>query len=120
MLLTDPGTFEIGRHSLSRWERYTLQDLIALYAPHMVFPAALAVMACFFHTPKMKLLLYAAVPEQFENPVLFALCMAEDIRCVVLEATTAMTVFPIQVLTFDAIKLSLSELAQRKTIRFFI
>ena len=77
----------------------------------MVFTAALAVMACFLYAPRMKLLLYAAVPGRFDGPVLFALCMAEDIRCVVLVATTAMTVFPVQVLTFDGIKLNLSELA---------
>ena len=101
----------LGHCMLSRWRRYTLQDLIALFAPPMVFTAAIAVTACFLHAPEMKLLLYAAVPEQLNTPVVFALCMVEDIRCVLLVATTAMGVFPVQVLAFDRINLSLSELA---------
>ena len=84
----------------------------------MVFTAALLVMASFLYAPRMKFLLYAAVPERFDSPVVFALCMTEDVRIVVLVATTAMTVFPVQVLAFDGIKLSLSMLAEPKKKRF--
>ena len=85
--------------------------MIALFAPPMVFAAAMAVMACFLYAPEMRLLLYAAVPKQLDTPLVFALCMAEDLRCVLLVATTAMTVFPVQVLAFERINLSLTHLA---------
>ena len=85
-------------HSL---RQRSLQDLIAIWMPHMVLMAAVTVGACYLYDPTMKQLLYSALPESYKNWVSFGILWTEEVRLTLFATGLAIPVWQVQILAFD-------------------
>ena len=56
-----------GKRWFDRLLECSLQDLIAIWLPHMLLLAASMAVICMIYDPTMKLLLYAALPESYQS-----------------------------------------------------
>ena len=81
----------------------SLQDLIAIVLPYMALLAALTIGACYALDPTMKLLLYSALPAQYQNWLSFAICLVEEVRILGIFAGTVTPVWQSQIIAFDLV-----------------
>ena len=95
----------------SWWQRLSLQDLMALYAPELILVGILAVIAAMVYDPTMKMLLYTALPDGMRTPIWFILCFAEELRNLMFEGAILVPVLQIHVLTFEVVDEALRSIA---------
>ena len=93
------------------WVRISLQDIIALYAPHMVLAAVVSATAVMAYDPTLKILLYSALPHEWRTFTVFSFCLAEEVRNLVLMGMIAVPVLQIHVMTSDLLVQTLHEIA---------
>ena len=93
------------------WVRLSLQDIIALYAPHMVLAAAISAAAVIAYDPTLKILLISALPQDWRTSTVFYLCLAEEVRNLVLMGIISVPVLQLHVMTSDLLVEALDEIA---------
>ena len=81
----------------------SIQDLIAIYMPHVVLCGIIMVGACFLYDPTLRLLLYSAVPERHQNWLTFFVCFVEEMHMMLIFAGTAVPMWQLQVICFDQV-----------------
>ena len=87
---------------------HSAQDLIAIYVPHMIiFGAALLIGCCYIYDPTLRLLLYSALPERYQNWLTFTMCLAEEIRLLLICSGVVVPVLQLQVISFDKVNVEL-------------
>ena len=86
-----------------RHRKSTLQDLIAIYLPHMALCALVVIAISFINDPTMKLLLYSALPLNCRNWLSFGLCFLEDMRLVIICAGMLLSTWQFQVIAFQTV-----------------
>ena len=89
----------------------TLQDLIVLAMPYMVQVTAVTGVACIVYDPTMRLLLYSAVPEQYQSCLSFLICLTEELRLLCMYAVLVVPTWQIQVISFDLLNRELENIA---------
>ena len=96
----------------SRLAHRSLQDLIAIYLPHMLSSSGVAIAACFILDPTMNLLLYSALPVNYQNWFTFGICFLEEIRFLGTIIATAAPVWQFQIMAFDMISSNLEHVVK--------
>ena len=95
-----------------RLSKYSLQDLIAIFMPYVVFSGVLLILACFIHDPTMQLLLYSALPDRQKNWMSFLFCFAEEMRFLLMAVGSAVPAWQVQVIAFNLINKNLQLLLE--------
>ena len=85
----------------------TLQDLIAIYMPHMILYGEVIIGACYIYDPTLRLLLYSALPERYQSWPAFTACLLEEMRLLFFCAAIAIPVLQLQVISFDLVNTQL-------------
>ena len=81
----------------------SLHDLIAIYLPHMLIAAILAISACYVLDRTMKMLLFSALPVRYQNWFTMGVCLLEEVRFLGVFLATVMTVWQTKIVAFDLI-----------------
>ena len=82
---------------------YSPQDLMAVYLPYMILCSLAFVGACYIYDPTLSMLLYSALPERYQNWLIFIICFAAEMHFVVIIAGMGVKVLELQINTFDEI-----------------
>ena len=94
-----------------RWHKKllecSLQDLTAIYMPYMAVCSLVAEGTCFIFDPTLKLLLYSALPESYQNWLTFMTCFVEEMRFTLMFIGVIVPVLQLQVISFDLITIHL-------------
>ena len=80
---------------------YSLQDLIALFLPHMAGTAGLLILVAFVYDPTMTLLLYSVLPESCKTWPWFLACLMEEARLITVIVAVGIPMLQVQVVAFD-------------------
>ena len=87
---------------------HTLQDVLAICLPYMVFLAVIVVTASFAYDPTMKLLLCAMIPEEsWKTWPWFWACFPWELHFVAMSGVIAAPVWQLQVISFELINVNL-------------
>ena len=63
-----------------RTKYYTLQDVMAIYAPHMISIIISVIGLVFIYDPSFKLLIHSCMPLEWRTPLVLAICAVEELR----------------------------------------
>ena len=80
----------------------------------MALAALTIIVACMVYDPTMKLLLYAAVPENYQTWPLFGICLVEEIHLLVVFAGLAVPTLQVQIIAFQDVHKPLQDLVESK------
>lgn len=111
-------TVDANDMASSLWTRYSLQNLVALYAPHMAMAGALSHFPCYLYDPTMKGLLYSALPTHCQTPARFSVCLLAEAHYMVYVVSVASPVFQLHIVICDAITQGLKMLTQSANRRY--
>ena len=92
-----------GRHQCRRLLGSSLQDFIAIGMPYLVLLAAGMIGACIIYDPTMKLLLYSALPERYQNWLSFGILWVEELRLMIFGSGIGVPVWQLQIIAFDTV-----------------
>ena len=81
----------------------SLQDLIAIYLLRIAVVSTTTAGICYVYEPSMRLLLYAAVPVDYQNWLSFGLCFIVEIQYLAILVVTEASTWQLQVISFDLI-----------------
>ena len=93
------------------------QDLIAIYLPYMVLPAAVPIGACYVYRPKLKFLLYSCLPDDYQNWLTFALCLVEEMWFLMVILGLITPAYQTQLISYELIAKKLQDLVQSEQQR---
>ena len=96
---------------LERVLECSFQDLLAIWLPYMVLCAASIVTTCTIYDPTMKLLLYAALPENCQTWLSFVICLVQEMRVLLMCIGLAVPTWQIQIIAFQYADKALHDLA---------
>ena len=88
---------------LLRLREHSVQDLIAIYLPHITITTAAVIGGCYLYDPSMKILLYSALAEKYQNWLSYGICFVEEIRFLARLLGTVVTAWQIQLLAFELV-----------------
>ena len=91
---------------------YTLQDSVALGLPYLTLSAYFVICPCLALHPKLKLLLYSGLNPRCQSPLVFVVCLAEDLRFVAMTAAIGTPSLQVQVIAFDGLIFKLKEITE--------
>ena len=111
---TETGLTEDG---ISQRSSPTLQEHLALWIPHIILSTIVLVLACFLYDPTLKLLLYSAIPERYQNWLSFGICYLEEARFILIQAGLEIPVCQLQLTTFEDINMNLTPLIHSRIRR---
>lgn len=103
------------RTKVTKLSRYTCQDLIALFTPHLVTVAVMAGMSCCVYAPSMSVWFYSSLPGKYRSPIWFAVCLAMEAHCFTFVAINGSSLLQIHVVFFDRINRNLQAVATSVT-----
>ena len=109
--LVDPVGAGKGRKIRDLFQR-SLQDLVALYAPHMVIAGGLTGFLCFLYAPTLSAWLYSSVPAKYQGYTWFAVCLVVEAHWLSFVAIHSSSSFQIHVVFFDGIHRELQMVAR--------
>ena len=93
------------------WER-SPQDLMAIYLPHMLTLAIMLVGICAVYDPTMKMLLYNALPNSYQNWLTFWLCYMEEMRFLAMIVAVNAPAWQCQIIAFDLVNHDLEAITE--------
>ena len=96
-----------GRRWYARLLEHSLQDLIAIYLPHMLLCGVALIGVCYAYDPTLRLLLYAALPGGYQCWQTFTICLVEEMRLVLMCVGVGVPVLQLQVISFDQVNADL-------------
>ena len=82
---------------------YSLQDLIEIGLPYLVFPLVPLICASLVYDPTMKLLLYVMLPESYRTWPWFCGCLIAEAYFVLMLPILAVPVWQVQVMAFELV-----------------
>ena len=85
----------------------SLQDLIAIFLPHMAILAILLIIISLVYDPTMTIFLYSMLPQRWKTWPWFLACLLEEIRSMIIVLAIAVPAWQIHVVAFDLINQSL-------------
>ena len=88
----------------------SLQDLIAIWFPHMSILAVFIIVACMVYDPTMKMLLYTALPEKYKNRLSFGICILAELRFLIIITGLAVPTLQRQIVAFQDLDQALQAL----------
>ena len=88
---------------ICRLKRCSLQDLIALSLPYLCATSASVMWSICLYDPTIKLLVYAALPEKYQNWLSLGLCLLEEFRIWSIALGVIGTTWQVQVISFDLV-----------------
>lgn len=89
-----------------------MQDLIATWLPHLILLVVAVMIVCMIYDPTMKLLIFAALPESYQNWLTFAICLVEEARFLMICAGLGAPSWQLQIVAFQDINEELGALIQ--------
>ena len=106
----------VGKGRLDRLLSRSLQDLIAIWLPYMDFPAVLVIVVCMIYDPTMKLLLYAALPEAYQNWLSFSMLLVEEVRFLLVFLGLAVPAWQLQIIAIQDVHKALQFLVDSAAV----
>ena len=103
----------MNEHRTSRLREYSVQDVAALWLPHMIALAVPAIMASYVYDPSMSFLLYNALPSHLQNWSTFGLCAAEEFRFILDILVIVAPVYQLHVISYDLVSDRLRRLIRK-------
>ena len=88
-----------------------LQDLLAVWLPHMVLLAAVMMGACYLYDSTMKMLLYAVVPESHKNWISFGILWMQELWLLQFALGIIVPMWQFEVIAFGLVNNSLTAIA---------
>ena len=85
----------------------SLQDLIAIFLPHMTILACVLVIVSLAYDPTMTVFLYSRLPEAWKTWPWFLICLLEEVRSMTIMAAILIPTFQIHVIAIDLVNTSL-------------
>ena len=112
--------------AVARWEfiedggsqrsGHTQQELLTLlWIPHILLFTIVVALACFVYDPTVKLLLYSALPESYQNWVWFGTCYLEEVRFLLVLVGIEVPLWQLQLIAFEDINRGLIRIADSRT-----
>ena len=109
-------------NSVKSWmtffREHTLQDLIAICLPWMALATFPVIAAALLYDPTMKLLLYAAVPEDWRTGPCFWACFMAELHFLAMLDAIVISTWQLQVISFELLNTKLETVGFRAGKRY--
>ena len=99
---------------------HSLQDLIAMYMPHLALCSASFIWACYIYDPSLRLLLYFELPERYQSWLTFTVCFVEEIRFFLVVFGVGSPMLQLQVISFDQVNTHLETIMFSVLNRYYL
>ena len=88
---------------IRRLKQCSLQDLIALLLPYLFACGTLAMVSLYVYDPTIKLLVYASLPQTYQNWFTLGICLLQELQVGLVCLGILGTTWQLQVTSFDLI-----------------
>ena len=106
----ESGCSQNCKERLEQLRQYSLQDLLAIFIPHMLVACVVLMLTVCMYDSTMKFLVYSILPESKKTWLWFVICSLEEVRFFMFWFVVSAPVFQIQLVSFENLKSALQTL----------